>query len=121
MKSTAEMIVNYTAGLDPAAIAAKFTAKSSTMISSFTGKITSLNLLLAQILPIMNAGNIVNVKRPVHYNFAREIWHKVSIGVIDPALTTSVINELYPKYLALGCVNAQLIAIAALLNVTIPP
>jgi hypothetical protein len=121
MKSAADLIVNYTAGLDPAAIAAKFTAKSGTMIAGFTTAATTTQNLNLQMLAIMNAQGISTSQRPKHYNFGREILHLVNIGVTDPELTNQVINQLQPKYEDQGCLTANLILIAALLNVVIPP
>jgi hypothetical protein len=74
-----------------------------------------------QWLIIMNNYAIVQVDRPKHYNFAREMWAKVDNGVFNPALTSQVLAELVPKYVAgFGCDIAVLRQLAIQANVPIP-
>lgn len=120
VQPSSSRLANYTAGLDPAAIGAKFTAKKDLMIAAISPVFDALTAMETQALAVMNAANIVQNDKPKYYNFCREIWHKVAVGVVDPALTAQVIAELQPKYQGLGCATAELRQLAALFNVVIP-
>jgi hypothetical protein len=71
---------------------------------------------------VLNTDEVPQMARPLYYNFGRQIWAAVNQGVADPALTTLVVDVLYPKYVAMGGVAATLTDIALnVFSITIPP
>lgn len=112
VKPSSDRIAKYGAKFDPAAINLRMIAGQDLAIALYSGSADGWAAMETQVQVVLNTEDIITNDRPKYYNFGREINKMVNNGVTDPALTTAVDDVLGPKYLALGCDSATLVAIA---------
>jgi hypothetical protein len=112
----------YNAKYDPEVVKTRFTAAETAAKEQFGSTCDSLVAMEIAVQTVLNTDDIPGIARPLYYNFGREIWTLVAQGQADPALTSTVVDVLYPKYVAMGGLSATLISIALnVFSITIPP
>jgi hypothetical protein len=121
-KPAADRIAKYNDKYDPAVVATRFTAVETAAKAGFADTCSGLVDMEVSVQTVLNTDSIPQMDRPKYYNFGRQIWALERSGCADPALTATVVDVIYPKYVAMGCASATLIAIALnVFSITIPP
>lgn len=115
-------VAKYTAKFDPAVIETRLIAIKEQALANAADAFTSIVTMELSAQTVLNEQGVMTVNRPKYYNFCREIWKLVENNVQDPTLTAMVVETLAPKYEALDCDPAILIALAlGVFSITIPP
>lgn len=121
-KPADQRIAKYNAKYDPAVVESRFIAAETQAKELFSGTCSSLVDMEVAVQTVLNTDDIPQMSRPLYYNFGRQIWAAAAKGVADPALTSLVVDTLYPKYVSMGGLSATLITIALnVFSITIPP
>lgn len=112
----------YLAKYDPAVIETRLIAAKANALIDFDASADLFAAMETDVQVVLNTDGIPQMARPLYYNFGRQIQAAINNGVADPALTTLVVNIIYPKYVSMGATSATLITIALnVFSITIPP
>ena len=112
----------YAAKFDPVVIEMRLVAIKTIAIAHADDAFDSLTAMEILTQAVLNEDGILQMARPMYYNFARQVWKAVADGLTDPALTALVVVVLGPKYEAMGAAAATLIKIALdVFSIVLPP
>jgi len=112
----------YSAKFDPAVIEMRLIAVKANAILHANDAFDSLTNMEILTQAVLNEDSILQMERPLYYNFARQIWKAVNDGLVDPALTALVVVNLGPKYETMGAAASTLIKIALdVFSIVLPP
>jgi hypothetical protein len=119
MLTDAQRIASYLAKTVPATMSLKVASVLGGMKTGFSSATQSLATMEATVQGHLNDADVPTIDYPFYYNFAREIWAKLRLGIDGPTIA-SVAQSLHDKYESYGLDSANLVMIAdAVFNITV--